>query len=125
MNRWLACICCIFLCSCAAKDTIYYDFQSQAIVSCSGTIKWMEIEAPSVTIVIKGAGRQVYLNKQNPGCVVTLDNEQQTGYVFRSQPNATYVVRTEKGVDTGAGALTFRTDGNGKIAKASRSYCNP
>jgi len=112
--------------SCSDTSTIYFDSKTQAIVSCNGMIKEIDIETPQSTVIFYGpvSGAPIYIGKQNPAYVVRIDGEEQLDYVFKLQPNTTYIVRTERGDDKGPGSLRFTTNADGIINEASKTGCS-
>ncbi|WP_448699682.1 hypothetical protein ACFGVR_21620 [Mucilaginibacter sp. AW1-3] len=117
---------CFFLCSCNKYNTIYFDLKDRAIVSCSDTIKEIDIETPQSTIKILGHGyrKPFYINRLNPDYTISIDGELQSGYIITLQPNTTYIVKSQNGFDQGPSALDFSTDDKGRVVSASKTWCN-
>jgi hypothetical protein len=112
--------------SCSDTSPLYFDSKTQAIVSCNGIIKEIDIETPQSTVIFYGpvSGTPVYIGKQNPAYVVRIDGEEQSDYILKLQPNTTYIVRTERGDDKDPGSLRFTTNADGIIFKASKTNCS-
>ncbi len=117
---------CLFIGGCNTNNSLYYDLKQQAIVSCSGTFREVDIETPQSMVIIKGPinSKPFYIYKPNPDYSITIDGEDQFGHFPAMQSNTTYILRIDRGPDSGPGSLTLSTDSNGIIVSASKTQCN-